>query len=170
MKRLTLIRHADADWKNASVPDFERPLNKRGLGEAEAMGKLLLDQALVPDLLLASAARRTQQTSEILARKLNLASRRVKAAEGLYLALPDDILTLVRATGPRVQHLVIVGHNPGISDLARSLAPKEMTIAELTTAAACTLTFLTRTWATIGPPASRAVQYEPPSKLFSLFT
>ena len=170
MKRLTLIRHGNAEWKDASVQDFDRPLNKRGIGEAEAMGKLLLDEALVPDLLLASAARRTQQTSEIIGRKLDLIARRVKAAESLYLARPEDILTLARATGPRVQHLAIVGHNPGISELAKFLAPEDATLTELTTCAACTLTFAARTWSAIAPPAARAVQYEPPSRLFGLFT
>lgn len=170
MKRLTLIRHANAEWKDARVADFDRPLNKRGLGEAEAMGKLLLEQEQVPDLLLASPARRAQQTSEIIARKLNLATRRVKAAENLYLAQPEDILTFARATGPRVQHLAIVGHNPGISELAKFLAPEGVTIAELSTGAACTLTFTVRIWSAIAPPAARAVQYEPPAKLFGLFT
>lgn len=170
MKRLTLIRHGNADWKNAGVADFDRPLNKRGTGEAEAIGKLLLEQELVPDLLLASSARRTQQTSEIVARKLELAARRVKLTENLYLAQCEDILAFVRATSPRVQHLAIVGHNPGISELAKFLAPKDASINELTTGAACTLTFDARSWTSLAPPAVRAVQYEPPSKLFSLFT
>ncbi|MEP7244391.1 MAG: histidine phosphatase family protein [Gammaproteobacteria bacterium] len=170
MKRLTLVRHGNADWKNAGVADFDRPLNKRGIGEAQAMGKLLLDQELVPDLLLASAAKRTQLTSEILARKLNLAPRRVKGFENLYLAQPEDILTLIRATGPRVQHLAIVGHNPGISELARMLAPPDVNVVEMTTGAACTLTFTARTWETIEAPAARAVMYAPPKQLFSLFS
>lgn len=170
MKRLTLIRHANAEWKNASVPDFDRPLNKRGLSEAEAMGKLLLEQELVPDLLLASPARRTQQTTEILLRKISLAPRRVKAVESLYLAPLEDILTIVRGTGPKVQHLAIVGHNPGISDLARHLAPEGVPLVDLSTGAACTLTFTARSWTHLAGPAARAVQYQPPSKLFSLFT
>jgi phosphohistidine phosphatase len=124
----------------------------------------------VPDLLLASPARRAQQTAETIARKLELPPRRVKTAEHLYLAPPDDILTLVRATGPRVQHLGIVGHNPGISELAKLLGPVDAVIVELVTGAACTLTFPMRSWSAIAPPAARAVQYEPPSKLFGLFT
>lgn len=170
MKRLTLIRHANADWKDASVADFDRPLNKRGFSEAEAMGKLLLEQGFVPDLLLASPARRAQQTADTLARKLELLPRKVKSAEHLYLARPDDILTLVRSTGPRVQHLAIVGHNPGISELAKLLGPVDVAVTELTTAAACTLTFTVRSWTAIAPPATRAMQLEPPSKLFGLFT
>jgi phosphohistidine phosphatase len=170
VKRLTLIRHANADWKDASVADFDRPLNKRGFSEAEAMGKRLSEQELVPDLLLASPARRAQQTAETIARKLELLPRRVKTAEHLYLAPPDDILTLVRATGPRVQHLGVVGHNPGISELAKLLGPVDAVIVELVTGAACTLTFTVRSWSAIAPPATRAVHYEPPSKLFGLFT
>lgn len=169
MKRLTLIRHANADWKNPNVPDFDRPLNKGGLSEAEAIGKQLLEQELVPDLLLASSARRTQQTAEIIARQLDLTQRRVKAQESLYLATIDDILALVRDTGPKVQHLAIVGHNPGISEVAKYLAPSVVTM-DMTTGAACALTFTARSWATINPPAARVAQFQPPSKLFRLFT
>lgn len=171
MKRLTLIRHANADWKNASVPDFDRPLNKRGLGEAEALGKLLLEQELMPDLMLVSPARRTQQTTEILVRKLELPARRVKAAENLYLATLEDVLTLVHATGPKVQHLAVVGHNPGLSELAKDMAPAGVAIVDLSTGAACTLTFTARAWGNINAPAARALQLQPPTTLFSsLFT
>jgi phosphohistidine phosphatase len=169
MKRLTLIRHANADWKDANVPDIDRPLNKRGLSEADAIGKQLLEHELIPDLLLASPARRTQQTAEIIGRKLDLPQRRVKAQEGLYLATLDDILALVHATGPKVQHLAIVGHNPGLSEVAKYLAPGVIT-GDLTTGAACTLTFAARSWPGIHPPAARAEEIHPPSKLFRLFT
>jgi phosphohistidine phosphatase len=169
MRRLTLIRHANADWKNPNVPDFERPLNKRGLSEAEAIGKQFLEQELVPDLLLTSSARRTQQTAEIIASKLDLATRRIKAQETLYLATIDDILAFVHGTGPKVQHLAVVGHNPGISEVAKYLAPAVIT-TDMPTGAACTLTFTARSWANIHPPATRAVQFQPPSKLFGLFT
>jgi phosphohistidine phosphatase len=171
VKRLTLIRHANADWKNATVPDFDRPLNKRGLTEAEAIGKVLLEHNLVPDLLLVSPARRTQQTTEILMRKLALPVRRVKAVEALYLAAAGDIIALVaETTGPKVDHLAIVGHNPGLSEVARHFAPEGLDLADLATGAACTLTFTAATWNSIAPPAAGAVQFEPPSKLFSLFT
>lgn len=169
MKRLTLIRHANADWKDMSVADFDRPLNRRGAGEAEAMGKLLLEEALLPDLILASSARRTQQTTEILARKLALEPRRLKSMEALYLATPEDILALVRATGPLVEHLAIVGHNPGISELSKHLAPEDAAVADLTTGAACTLTFSVQSWQELTAPASGAVRFEPPSKLLHLF-
>jgi len=170
VRRLTLIRHANAEWKDASIADFDRPLNKRGLGEAQTIGKLLLDNELVPELLITSAARRTLQTAEILARMLSLPARCVKSAEQLYLARAEIIVALAQSTGPKVQHLAIVGHNPGISELARLLAPYGAMTSELSTASACTLTFAPQSWADIAPPATRCVQYEPPTKLFNLFS
>jgi phosphohistidine phosphatase len=167
--RLTLIRHANAEWKDASIADFDRPLNKRGLGEADALGKILLENELVPELMLMSTARRTQQTAEILAKVLSLPARRVKPVEPLYLARNEVILTLAQTTGPNVKHLAIVGHNPGISELAGSLAGEGAAITELSTGAACTLTFNARSWAQIASPAERAVQHTPPAKLLDLF-
>jgi phosphohistidine phosphatase len=167
--RLTLIRHGNAEWKDANMPDFDRPLNKRGTSEAEGIGKILMEADLVPELMLASTAKRTQQTAEIMGRMLGLATRRVKLVEQLYLARAEVILTFVQQTGPKVHHLAIVGHNPGISELARSLAPEGEPLAELSTASACTLTFTTTSWASLNGPASRAVRYDPPAKLFNLF-
>jgi len=167
--RLTLIRHANAEWKDSNIPDFDRPLNKRGMSEAEGIGKILMEADLVPELMLASTAKRTQQTAEIVGRMLGLAARRVKLVEQLYLARAEVILAFVHQTGPKVQHLAIVGHNPGISELARSLAPKDDAFAELSTASACTLTFDREAWANLEGPASNAVRYDPPAKLFNLF-
>lgn len=169
MLRLTLIRHANAEWKDTSYEDFDRPLNKRGVAEAESLGKLLAENQLVPDLILASTAKRAQQTADIVAKQLGLVARRVKAMEQLYLAREDAILALAQATGPKVHHLAIVGHNPGISELARSLAPADTPVAELSTAAACTLTFVTDSWDALKAPAARAVEYKPTPR-FNLFS
>ena len=170
MLRLTLIRHANAEWKDASIEDFDRPLNKRGLAEAESIGEVLLEKELMPDLLVASTARRTQQTAEIVTRVLGLPARRVKSTEQLYLASAEAMLALAHATGPKVHHLAIIGHNPGISDLARSLAPHGMPLAELSTAAACTLTFAAKSWKHVAGPAARAIEYKPASSRFNPFS
>jgi phosphohistidine phosphatase len=168
--RLTLIRHANAEWKDANIPDFDRPLNKRGTGEAEGIGKILMEADVIPELMLASTAKRTQQTAEIVGRLLGLAARRVKSVEQLYLARAEVILSFAQATGPKVQHLAIVGHNPGISELARNLAPKDAPLVELATGSACSLTFEVTSWANLEGPASHAVRYDPPAKLFNLFS
>jgi phosphohistidine phosphatase len=169
MKRLTLMRHGDAQWKDPDVADFARPLNRRGSSEAEAMGRRLMELALVPDLIMASPARRTLQTAEIVARELGIPLRSIHYDEALYLAGAQEILRLARAVGPRVPHLMIVGHNPGISELAHLLA-SGVDIRGLATAAICSVTFETDQWAAAGPATMRDVLNEaPPPRLFTLF-
>ena len=168
MKRLTLMRHADARWNDPAMPDLDRPLNRRGTAAAEAMARRLLDLELIPDLLLASPARRTQQTADIVARKLSLPARRVLREEALYLASAPDMLKLVQGTGPRVAHLLVVAHNPGVSELAELLSPQRSS-AGLATAAVCSIAFDAAHWNAIGPAAVTDVRREkPPTRLFGL--
>ena len=168
MKRLTLMRHADARWNDPAITDLERPLNRRGTAAAQAMARRLLDLELVPDLLLASPARRTQQTADIVARELSLPARRVRREEALYLASAADMLKLVYGTGPRVAHLLLVAHNPGVSELAQLLLRQHST-AGLATAALCSIAFDAAHWAAIDSAAVTDVQREkPPARLFGL--
>jgi phosphohistidine phosphatase len=156
MKRLTLIRHANADWKEGNGPDAERPLSPRGLAEAEALARLLLRHDLIPDLLLVSPARRTSQTAEILARGLSMPADHVRPIAKLYLASAGEILHLAQTTAPsNVGHVAMVGHNPGLSELLRRLAPADAAVIELSTAAACSLTFAVADWSGISGTATQ---------------
>jgi len=168
MKRLTLVRHAHAKVKE-TVTDFERPLSRRGKREAKATALALLRQGLVPDLLIASAAKRTAETADIFARELEIPTRRVRQDELLYLASADNLLTAIQATGPRIEHLMLVGHNPGISVLANAFAPAAE-LGEFATGAACTLEFDARTWPGVDVGAAKnAKRNSKPSFLFGFF-
>jgi phosphohistidine phosphatase len=168
VRRLTVMRHADARWNDPRTGDFARPLNRRGIAGAEAMARRLLALELVPDRLLASTARRAEQTADIVARELSLSVRNVLREETLYLANAADLLKIVQGTGPRIAHLMLIAHNPGASDLIHMLVPRGG-IATLTTAAVCTIVFETDHWHTIRPEAVTGVQHEaPPSRLFGL--
>jgi phosphohistidine phosphatase len=165
------MRHGNAKWKNPEVPDFERPLNRRGTGECEAMSRRLIELALVPTLILASPSARTRQTADIVARELGLSSRHVRTEESLYLARADDILKVVHATGPRVPHLMIVGHNPGISKAGTNLGAKYED-EDMETGAICSLVFDVRGWSAVARESLRDQLSEaPPARLLSsLFT
>lgn len=170
MKRLTLMRHADARWQDTGVSDLERPLNRRGVAAAEAMARRLLELELVPELLLVSPSRRTQQTGEILARVLALPARLVMSDESLYLASAADLLKVAQATGPRVTHLLVVAHNPGVSELVQQLVPAAEA-SGLATAALCSIAFECDHWTAIGVAAVKDVMREtPPARgIFGLF-
>jgi phosphohistidine phosphatase len=171
VKRLTLMRHADAQWKDPEVDDFSRPLNRRGHGEAESMARRLIELGLVPDLIITSSARRAGQTAEILAHELSLLPRTIRYEEALYLGGAQEILKLVATIGPRVAHLMIIGHNPGISEAAHVLVPSRDP-GGLSTAALCSITFDTEQWSAVAPSLVRDSMSETPpspSGLFSLF-
>jgi phosphohistidine phosphatase len=169
VKRLSLMRHADAQWKDAQLADFDRPLNRRGNSEAGAIARRLLELHLVPTAVLASSARRAQQTTEIVTRELGLSSRSVRHQESLYLAPAEEILRIVHETGPRIPHLMIIGHNPGIGEAARLLAPQS-NVPDLTTGAVCSLTFKVDSWVQVGPDNLLEVLNErPPPRLFALW-
>lgn len=167
MKRLTLMRHANAQWKDPQVPDFDRPLNRRGTSEAEAMSRRLLELNLVPTVLITSSALRARQTADIVARELGMAARNLRREELLYLAPPEDILKVVQTTGPRIPHLMIVGHNPGLTEVANLLTPAPQ-FDDLPTAAVCSLTFDTRSWSQVAANTLRESRREtPPARLFA---
>jgi phosphohistidine phosphatase len=148
VRRLTLMRHANAQWKDPQIADFDRPLNRRGQAEAEAMGRRLMELNLIPTILLASSARRAEQTADIVARESGVTARSRRSEESLYLAQAVDILRVVQSMGPRIPHLMIVGHNPGITEVANLFAPARNT-EDLATGAICTFTFDALNWADV---------------------
>ena len=160
-KRLTLIRHANAE-QDSDVRDFERPLSKKGAGEAQEMAEKFRERGLAPDLILVSAAVRTRETADIFAKVLGVAPRLLQADDSLYLADGDQILTAVRAVGPRVRHLMVIGHNPGISAAAISLAP-ETVVGDLPTCGSLTMTVNCATWNLIDRRAVRDPERDAPS-------
>jgi len=172
------MRHANAQSKDeqsapgctqSKLSDFDRPLNRRGHSEAEAMGRRLLELHLVPASLLSSNARRAEQTAEIVARELGVGAGNIRTDEALYLAPADEILRIVRSTVPDTPHLMIVGHNPGISEVANLLAPNRA-FGGLTTGAACSFTFDTNSWADVDAATLRdSLSETPPVGLFSLW-
>ena len=165
MKRLTLVRHGNAEWKDSSRDDFQRPLNKRGMKETDSIARRMLELDWAPELLIASTAARTHTTAEIIAKVLS--PKRVQFEERLYLAPVSEILNVIRETGPLVTHLMLVGHNPGISEAAQLLAPNET--HELSTACACSIVFRMSTWSDVTTGKAIESSYEAPSMLAKLW-
>ena len=92
-KRITLLRHAKSNWKNASLADHDRPLNRRGSKAAPDMGKRLAGLGARPSLLLTSPAKRARETAQLIARELNYPLECIQSETELYLAPPAAILT-----------------------------------------------------------------------------
>lgn len=168
MKRLTLVRHARADWKTAKLSDFERPLDRRGIAEIANMSERLLSQELIPDVIWTSPAVRAVQTAESIARTLGIAMRRLHREDRLYLAPPAEIFAVVHALGPHVVHAMIVAHNPGLTEFARLLAPHSM-VGELDTASVTTMVFDVAAWGRVQAGDAHQVVSDSPKRFFQLW-
>ena len=121
MKTLTLIRHAKSSWKEPDLSDEDRPLSKKGKRDAPAIGELLAQLGMLPDLFLVSPAKRTQATASAIARQLHLDERRRVLEPAIYEADWQDLLKLVCRLGSKVDDLWLCGHNPGLLDLINQL-------------------------------------------------
>ncbi|UVK53594.1 histidine phosphatase family protein [Mesorhizobium sp. AR02] len=121
MKQLLLLRHAKSSWDDADLDDFDRPLAERGLKAAKLMGRELAAREWLPDQVLVSSALRTRDTWRLVAAELP-AHPRVVFADALYDASAADILSQIRLAEPSSGCLAVVGHNPGLEDLAKQLA------------------------------------------------
>ena len=114
MRELILLRHAHAEPADNGLADIDRPLSPHGLAEAEAAGRWLLEQRLVPDRVLCSPARRTRETLEAVLGLTGYVEQRLD--ERVYDATPGTLAALVDEQRD-VERLLLVGHNPGLEQL-----------------------------------------------------
>jgi phosphohistidine phosphatase len=119
MRQLLLLRHAKSAHDDAVLSDHARPLDGAGLKAASAMRRAMRELGLAPDLVLVSSARRTQETLEALEPWDE--TPLVETMDGLYLATAPQILTILRGAAETVRSVMVVGHNPGIHDVALTL-------------------------------------------------
>jgi phosphohistidine phosphatase len=122
MRTLMLLRHAKSSWKDESLEDHERPLNKRGKKTAPLMGHLIRDQNLVPDQIASSTAVRARTTAEAAAKACGYPGE-LTLTDELYLATAGEILRYAQERPDETHHrIMLVGHNPGMEDLVNMLS------------------------------------------------
>lgn len=143
--RLILLRHAKSDWDSGARSDFDRPLAERGRRDAPRMGRWLKKSGFVPELILCSPALRTRETLAAVNDHLQVAEQNIVYEDAIYGASLGALRGLVEKHGKRGGTLMLIGHNPGISELLGFLcATSPGSTAEgkiMTTAAATVLEF-----------------------------
>jgi phosphohistidine phosphatase len=126
MKKVTLFRHAKSGEKNnPDIDDFNRPLAPRGLKAAPKMGEAMRGHKLTPDLILCSPSVRTRQTLELAASEAWDSHPDVRFEKRLYEASPATLLKALKELPSNAAHVMVVGHNPGLQELAARLAPPD---------------------------------------------
>ena len=119
MKTILIMRHAKSDWSRPGLPDFDRPLKKRGRRDAPLMGRVLKLYDSVPARILASPALRARQTAELAAAECGgFTSPELEMIDGFYPGSTRSFLESIRALPNSIDRVMLLGHNPAMEDAA----------------------------------------------------
>jgi len=165
MHQLLLLRHAKASRDEPDLPDRERPLTARGLRDAAVMRDAMRRLGLIPDLVLVSPARRTLQTLDALEPWDE--TPLIEPVERLYLGTWSETLATIRMVAETVRGVLVIGHNPGLQELATKLvgpAPDAAAGAKFPTAALAELA-IPGSWRQLGTGHARLVRFLTPADL-----
>ena len=124
MKKLTLLRHAKSSWDDPVDRDFDRPLNKKGKRAAAVMGCFIRRKGLDFDQILASPAVRVIETLENVEEASKVALEPTWDRK-IYLASSATLMDVLRGARAEAEHILMVGHNPGLEDLVFDLVPDD---------------------------------------------
>ncbi|SMR81763.1 phosphohistidine phosphatase [Aliiroseovarius halocynthiae] len=162
---LILTRHAKSSWKDPTLDDHARPLNKRGRASAKAIGRWLADHGYTPGEVLCSDAERTRETWALIADKLvGLPDASYDA--GLYLTSHEDMLAALR--GASAATVMMIAHNPGSATLARRLAAEphpHQKFQHYPSAATAVIEFDAENWGDVDWGTGRVVEFVVPREL-----
>jgi phosphohistidine phosphatase SixA len=153
MRQLLLLRHAEAEPAAPGGADALRPLTEHGRDEAAQAADCLGSAGLRIDALLVSGARRTEETAAIVVGRLGLRVP-VERQTALYLAAPWGLLQALCRCDDRLRTVLLIGHNPGISEFARQLIDGDETVS-LRTAGLCQIVLPSIPWRELGPAMAR---------------
>ncbi|HUQ53518.1 MAG TPA: histidine phosphatase family protein [Gammaproteobacteria bacterium] len=162
MKRLLLLRHAKAVPAEEPLADIARPLADRGERDARRVGERLRQHQEPPGRILTSPAARTLQTAQIVAAAFAERADALVIERRLYLAEPAALLDVIANQEPHLDSLLVVGHNPGLSELVHDLLP-QFEVDDLPTCAIVALDYPAGAeWLRIETAAPRLAYYDFP--------
>jgi phosphohistidine phosphatase len=160
---LHLLRHAKSSWDEPGLPDHERPLAPRGRKAATKLARYLRDEEIRPELVLCSSAQRTRETLERICSSLGEPA--VEVEDRLYGAGRDALLARLRELPEGVGTVLLIGHNPGLQELALGLAPSEPRLAAKFPTGALASFALAAPWARFGEAETQLTAYVVPREL-----
>lgn len=162
MKKLILIRHAKSDWDNPLLSDYDRPLAARGLNDAPKMATSLKNRGVQVDLICSSTAQRAKQTASSTAEVLGYPEAKIYWEKSLYHASESHLLQFIQSQSDQIQTLVLVGHNPGLTELITRLG---VNLDNLPTAGQFAFTVLSKDWKDLSAANCKFEWWDSPKKL-----
>jgi phosphohistidine phosphatase len=163
MKTLTLVRHAKSSWDHPGLTDFERPLNQRGIRDAPRMGSRLAARNEPPQSIISSPAVRALTTAKVIASALGYRAAGIIADERLFHAYSEQLLDVIRGFDASLRHVMLVGHNPGLTNLVEQLA--QAGIANIPTCGIVVIDFSIDHWRDLSDGAGELLLFDYPKNI-----
>ncbi|MBC7653137.1 MAG: histidine phosphatase family protein [Oligoflexus sp.] len=162
-KQLLIVRHAKSDWNDASLSDFNRPLNNRGLKDAPIIGDNLLKNSYYPDLVISSPALRALSTCKIVCKQLGIDQSKIETNSNMYEASYQQLLKIINGIDNDFDKVAIFGHNNGVTDLTVYLTDAD--IFNIPTSGSVLISFPFDDWKMVSKGTGKIVFYEYPKNL-----
>jgi phosphohistidine phosphatase len=160
VKKVYIIRHAKSSWKDETLDDFERTLNKRGKSNAVMMGSLLKEKNIMPDIILSSPAKRAKITAEIIAKKVDYL-KDIVFDDGVYESTQSKLHKILTKVDDKNGILFLVGHNPSLNMLVEGYVELNENIP---TCGVVEIEFECDKWADIDAKNAKLISFDYPKK------
>ncbi len=162
MKTLFLVRHAKSSWKDPTLGDQDRPLNKRGKHDAPRMGKRLAEREIRPGLLLTSPAVRARKTAAIIASEIGFPAEQIVVDGQIYHGGTTGLLEVIHGLDDGADSAMIFGHNPALTDLVNHLA--NTSIENIPTCGVAEIRFHSQSWSDVVGGAGELADFDYPKR------
>ena len=163
-KTLILVRHAKSSWKDKNLNDIKRPLNKRGKRDAPKMGKYLAERKILPEAIFSSPGLRALTTARLISVEIGMKPSEIKVGDNIYTFNSKDLLKAIKSLKDKFDKVMVVGHNPAITDAINYLSGSQ--IDNVPTCGVAVLKFQVDSWKKIYKNKASLESFDYPKKLW----
>ena len=160
MKKIYIVRHAKSSWKDMSLHDFDRPLNKRGKLNAPLMGKRLKKKNILPDIMLSSSSLRTKLTAQVIAKKIKY-TKDIIFKDEMYESNAAFLHEMLTELDDENNSVFIFAHSSGLNMLAKDYVRFEENIP---TCGIVEIEFDCEKWSEISAKNAKLISFDYPKK------
>ena len=163
-KTLILVRHAKSSWSDSTLNDIQRPLNKRGNKDAPKMGDHMAKQRILPEVIYSSSGLRALTTARLISVKIGIKPSEIIVDDDIYTFSSEELLNAIKSISDSYNKVMIVGHNPAITDLTNFLSGSD--IDNIPTCGIAVLEFAKDSWNKVERKSAKLVSFDYPKKLW----
>jgi len=163
-KTLILVRHAKSSWKDTALNDIQRPLNKRGNKDAPKMGQYMAEHKIHPEVIYSSSGLRALTTARLISVKIGIQPMDIIIDDNIYTFVLEDLLNVIKALKNKFEKVMIIGHNPAITELVNYLSGSK--IDNVPTCGVAVLRFSINSWKKVSKNKAKLDSFDYPKKLW----